>query len=99
MILPKNLRNTFEKEIQLYEEEKQMRYVTSIERFAREDALIDILEIRFNTARSELEQILEPIDDYEQLKMLLRKAVTIGSLDEFKQLVDELISQPEKDDN
>ena len=76
-----------------------MRYFTSIERFACEDSLIDILEIRFNTARSELEQILEPIDDYEQLKMLLRKAVTIGSLDEFKQLVDELISQPEKDDN
>ena len=76
-----------------------MRYFTSIERFACEDSLINILEIRFNTARSELEQILEPIDNYLQLKMLLRKAVTIGSLDEFKQLVDELISQPEKDDN
>ncbi len=76
-----------------------MRYVTSIERLTCEDNLIDILEIRFNTARSELQKMLEPIDDYEQLKMLLRKAVTIGSLDEFKQLVDELISQPEKDDN
>lgn len=95
MALPENFELGFEQEIQLYEEENQMPYVTSIERRAqakgmilkgRED-IIDVLQIRFQEVPSKLARAINKIEDEEQLKTLHRQAVTIGSLAEFEQAI------------
>ena len=95
MALPQPLDNTFEREIQRFEEETKMPYVTSIERVGiqkaiintcRED-IIDILDIRFEIVPSILREMINKIDDINQLKKLHRQAVTIASLAEFQQLI------------
>ncbi len=72
-----------------------MPYVTSIERRAqakgmilkgRED-IIDVLQIRFQEVPGKLARSINKIEDEEQLKTLLRQAVTIGSLAEFEQAI------------
>ncbi len=90
MILPKNLKNNFELEIKSYQEENKMPYVTSFERTAREDDIIMILETRFNADHNELIKILEPIDDDQQLRFLLKEAITINSVADFSELVKSL---------
>ncbi|MCL1472715.1 hypothetical protein [Argonema antarcticum] len=77
-----------------------MRYVTSIERLAREEGMIekgrediiDVLQIRFEDLPGELVQEINQIEDVEQLKTLHRQAVTIGSLAEFQDAIDRLKS-------
>ena len=95
MALPQPLDNSFQTEIKRFEEEKTMPYVTSIERLGiqtgrltscRED-VIDILEIRFEIVPSSLREMINEIDDINQLKILLKQAVTIASLAEFQQLI------------
>ncbi|MCL1468500.1 transposase [Argonema galeatum] len=100
MTLPKNLETEFRQEINSYEETNKMRYVTSIERLAREEGMIekgrediiDVLQIRFQDLPGELVQEINQIEDVEQLKTLHRQAVTIGSLAEFQQAIDRLKS-------
>jgi hypothetical protein len=95
MALPQPLDNSFQTEIKRFEEETKMPYVTSIERLGiqkgmmtrgRED-VIDILEIRFDIVPSPLIEMINKIDDINQLKKLLKQAVTIGSLADFQQLI------------
>jgi len=95
MALPQPLDNTFEREIKRFEEETKMPYVTSIERLGiqkgmmtrcRED-IIDILEIRFDIVPSPLIEMINKIDDINQLKNLLKQAVTIPSLEDFQELI------------
>lgn len=100
MTLPKNLETEFRQEINSYEETNKMRYVTSIERLAREEGMIekgrediiDVLQIRFQDLPGELVQEINQIEDVEQLKTLHRQAVTIGSLAEFQQAIERLKS-------
>jgi hypothetical protein len=95
MALPQPLDNSFQTEIKRFEEETKMPYVTSIERLGiqkgmmtrgRED-VIDILEIRFDIVPSPLIEMINKIDDINQLKILLKQAVTIASLADFQQLI------------
>ncbi|MGK7875401.1 MAG: transposase [Xenococcaceae cyanobacterium] len=97
MTLPRSWSRGFREEIRRYEEENQMRYVTSIESLAREDDIIDILETRFEDVPSELVEMLDRINDASQLKMLLKRAVTIGSLSEFRELIEPLSSESGED--
>lgn len=90
MILPKNLERNFDQEIESYKEENKMPYVTSFERLTREDDIIMILETRFNADQNELIKILEPIDDDQQLRFLLKEAITIDSVADFSELVKSL---------
>ncbi|MEY3866580.1 MAG: hypothetical protein RLZZ338_471, partial [Cyanobacteriota bacterium] len=99
MALPQPLDKSFQTEIQRFEEEKIMPYVTSIERLGiqtgrltscRED-VIDILEIRFEIVPSPLIEMINKIDDINQLKKLLKQAVTIASLADFQQLINSSI--------
>lgn len=74
-----------------------MQYVTSIERLAWEEgvlegiiekgreAVIDVLELRFGELPNELVDKINQIGDDAQLKMLLNRAVTTNSLSEFQQ--------------
>ncbi len=95
MALPQPLDNSFETEIKRFEEETKMPYVTSIERVGIQKAIINtcrediiaILDIRFEIVPSILRDMINKIDDINQLKNLHRQAVTIASLAEFQQLI------------
>lgn len=57
----------------------------------REDVL-EVLRIRFENLPSSLELVINQIEDDSVLKALHRQAVTIASLEEFEQLVAQLVS-------
>ena len=81
-----------------------MPYVTSFERLARQEGrsegisegilqgsregVIEVLEVRFEVLPSDLIEKINQIEDLELLKTLLRQGITIGSLDEFQELLE-----------
>jgi len=91
MALPQPLDNSFQTEIKRFEEEKTMPYVTSIERLGIEktmrENIISILQVRFTTVPTDLVNATNQIQDINQLKNLLKQAVTIASLADFQQLI------------
>ncbi|MBW1759053.1 MAG: hypothetical protein JRI88_01790 [Deltaproteobacteria bacterium] len=52
------------------------------------EALIDILEVRFEVISPPMVKILNDINDSSILKILRRKAVKVKSLDEFGRVID-----------
>ena len=100
MTLQKDSDNDFLEDIRRFEEKTNMQYVTSIERLAREEGLIekgredviDVLQIRFGELPNELVDKVNQIEDVTQLKMLLNRAVTANSLSEFQQAIAHLKS-------
>ncbi|HAI68702.1 MAG TPA: cytosolic protein [Gammaproteobacteria bacterium] len=98
--LPNELTLQFDDFVKEYEEAKKMRYVTTWERRgfnegvelgilqkSRED-ITDILEVRFQQVPKTLEQKLDSFDDTSWLSQLHKKAVLVGSLEEFEQLIE-----------
>ncbi len=73
-----------------------MPYVTSFERLARQEGIlqkgregvIEVLEVRFEVLSSDLIEKINQIEDLELLKTLHRQGITIGSLDEFQELLE-----------
>jgi transcriptional regulator with XRE-family HTH domain len=92
MTLPESIESEFKQEIRNFEEDLQMPYVTSIERLARiegvlqqrREDVIEVLEVRFEALPNELIERINQIEDLELLKTLLRQAITIGSVAEFQ---------------
>ena len=91
------LEESFWQEMERYEEEHKMPYITSVERIvmrrgvlqtARED-VITILEARFEEVPSPLMETIHRLEDPTLLKTLLRRAATLGSVEEFAQAVGE----------
>jgi hypothetical protein len=98
MWLPKELEREYRDEIVRYEEEKQMEYVTTIERMGIEKGLergleqgvrqgscrvlLRILRARFGEAAEALREKLAKLN-VEQLDALTDKAVVAQSLEEF----------------
>ena len=78
-----------------------MRYVTSIERLAKEEGIIqkgredviEILEIRFSEMPREIREAINGIEDESVLKTLHRRAIAISSIPEFQQLLNEVTFQ------
>ncbi|MDJ0599653.1 MAG: hypothetical protein QNJ37_12525 [Crocosphaera sp.] len=74
-----------------------MPYVTSFERLARQEGIlqgsrenvIEVLEVRFEVLPSELIEKINQIEDVELLKILHRQAITISSLDDFHELFEQ----------
>ncbi len=95
MLLSPKLATDFETKIGAYEEERKMKYVTSIERRAIErgleqgskkskrDAIMQVLTLRFNSIPTDLRLRLEEISDISQLKKLLDWAVLDPSVEIF----------------
>jgi hypothetical protein len=54
-------------------------------------SIINILQTRFNETSELVETLLEQIEDKEELQELTRQAVTINSLAEFEQLLNETL--------
>ena len=74
-----------------------MPYVTSVERIgiqkgilqkAREDVL-DVLETRFEEGPQTVVEAVNALDDPSVLKVLHKKAITVGSLEEFERVIGE----------
>jgi len=72
-----------------------MRYVTSIERIgmkkgtlkATREAVVDVLEERFGRAPQSVVEVINGMNDPSLLKSLHRSAVSLGSLEEFEQVL------------
>jgi len=93
--LPEAAEEEFKREIQHFEEENQMPYVTSVERLARQEGLsqgiiqngreviLDVLEVRFQEVPTEVIQKINEIEDPALLKTLHRQAIALGSVEQF----------------
>ncbi len=92
MALPEDLAHSFDAALERFEEEKQMPYVTSIERHGIEkgalqmarEALLDILGARFGAVSPAAAATVHASDNLARLKELLRRAATVSSPEEFE---------------
>ena len=78
MTLPESLEKRFSDEMYEYEEEMKMPYVTSVERMG------------IKKGQSMINRIGK-INDADVLKMLHKKAIIVGSLKEFKEIVNNVL--------
>ncbi|WP_242044508.1 hypothetical protein [Anabaena azotica] len=100
MVLPRELALSFTTEVKSYQEVQRMRYVTSIERFAKEEGIvetaresvIEVLDTRFGEVPTSIVEAINKIDQPSLLKTLLKRAIAIPSTTEFQQLLDNLTS-------
>ncbi|WP_179048557.1 hypothetical protein [Nostoc sp. TCL26-01] len=102
MSLPEELANNFKTELRTEEEAGRMRYVTSIERLAKQEgreegrvetareSIIEVLEVRFREIPNPILEKINGINDVSLLRVLLRQAIAIPSLDAFSALIDEI---------
>ncbi|HLO86140.1 MAG TPA: transposase [Nostocaceae cyanobacterium] len=109
MVLPKELASSFKTEVYNYQEARKMRYVTSIERLAKEegieegielgiiqmgqDSLREVLETRFGEVPSAIIEAVNQINDAALLKTLLKRAIAIPTLTDFQQLLNNSITE------
>jgi hypothetical protein len=97
MALPSELEKQFDDELSAFEEERQMPYVTSVERRAtlqatlktRQDSIIDALEVRFGSLPEAVVNQVIQLNDVDQLQALFKQAILVDSIDAFQQLLDE----------
>ncbi|MBD2179909.1 hypothetical protein [Aerosakkonema funiforme] len=102
MALTRELQQQFKQEVDRYQEERKMRFLSRIEedaieegiqqerqytlQFAREN-VIEILQMRFQEIPPEFSEALNKINDLSVLKQLHRQAITVSSIAEFQQLI------------
>lgn len=75
-----------------------MRYVTSIERLAKEEGIVEnaresiitVLETRFGEVPSSIIEVINRIEEPSVLKMLHKSAIAIPYTTEFQQVLDSL---------
>jgi hypothetical protein len=107
MVLPEELARSFKAEVRSYEEVQRMRYVTSIERLAKEEGIeegmlltnrenvIKILQTRFGVVPEPVVQVINGIENMSMLETLFTSAITIGSIEEFQMVLNESTSKGE----
>lgn len=93
MALPSELENQFDNELSVFEEERQMPYVTSVERRAvlkaKQASIVDALEVRFGTIPKKITDQVAQLRDSDQLQVLFREAILVESVDAFQKLLNE----------
>jgi hypothetical protein len=90
--LPKLKALEFKKELELFEEDRRMPYVTSTEMIAREEgllenakeAVLEVLEVRFGNIASVIKEKITGCGDLNRLRKAHRQAVLVKSLNEFE---------------
>lgn len=105
MVLPEELKLSFQEIAKSYEEVGRMRFVSYLEELAiehgieqgilrkgRED-VIEILEIRFGEVPSSIVEVINGINQTSVLKTLLRRAISIESISEFQQFLEQVLSE------
>ena len=99
MQLPPELETKFQRDLEDYEEQNHMPYVTSIERMAEArgkaegkaegrllskiETLLLLLETRFGVVDSNLAKMIQAIETEELLNLLHKQAVLAATIDEF----------------
>ncbi len=104
LILPKELENQFDDAIKPYEECQKMPYVTSFERRGMEkgalqtarEAVLDILQLRFQEVSQALTDRVNTLDDLQLLRELHKHSATVSSLAAFRQFMDAAGKSPKK---
>ena len=95
MTLPEELQQSFEEQLNRYQEERRMPVLSHMEirgmqrgivQTARESVL-EVLTVRFEVVPSEVIDTINQIEDVSVLKQLLRDAIAINSMVEFQQLL------------
>jgi hypothetical protein len=74
-----------------------MRYVTSIERLAKQEGklekaredVVKILKTRFGEVPEQIASLINTMNDLPMLERFFTSAITINSIEEFQQLLDE----------
>jgi hypothetical protein len=90
--LPEGLEQQFRQDLDRFEEERRMPYVTSVERLARaegrEEGMVDaiavVLETKFGRAGKRLLPRVRAMRDVEKLRTLTRTLLVADTLDEVK---------------
>jgi hypothetical protein len=102
--LPEVAEQEFQREIQRFEEENQMPYITSVERLARMEGIsqgvaegilqqrkedvLEVLEVRFGEVPPQIVQKVNFIEDPATLKTLHREAIAIGAIEQFAEYLE-----------
>jgi hypothetical protein len=105
MALPNAAQQRFDKFVSQYEEDHNVRFVTSIERTAlakgvqqgvqqgvlqkSPEAVVEILATRFRRVSKVLQKKIQTLNDTSLLSQLLKEAVLVESIQAFEQLVDQ----------
>lgn len=109
MTLPEELQRGFEEQLSRYQEERQMPLLSRMELRAMQrgieqgavqnarEAVLEVLEIRFEAVPPELIEAVNQIEDISVLKQLHRQAIALDSLEAFQQLLFPIESQGEDD--
>jgi hypothetical protein len=91
LTLPLDLEREFRQSVEQLEEEQRMQYVTSFERIARIESLLEGIELglklRFGTEGLSLLPEISTIEDVEQLRAVLAGLETASNLDELRQII------------
>jgi hypothetical protein len=98
MALPEELQQSFEEKLTRYEEERQMPLLSRMEerglqrgleqtRQILRTSLINILQVRFETVLPEVIAAINSLEDISELQRLLMVSVTINSVADFGQLL------------
>ncbi len=105
MTLPEELEQSFTLEMTNYEEDTKMPYITPLERFAiakgrkegilekGRESVIEILETRFDSVPEYLVETINQINNEGVLKVLFKRAITIASLGEFQEFMNQQLSE------
>lgn len=95
MTLSEDLQLKFEDKLTKYQEERKVPLLTNIERRAiartaketYQENILNLLQVRFNSVPKSIEDSLKKIDDLAFLKQLLISTISVKSLEEFEQLI------------
>lgn len=97
MSLPEQLQRRFEVKLTSYQEERQMPVLSRMElrgmqagilQTARESVL-EVLDVRFEVVPTEVIEAVKQIEDPSVLKRLHRQAISITSIEEFQQVLEQ----------
>ncbi|MGE0082850.1 MAG: hypothetical protein AB7S75_00370 [Desulfococcaceae bacterium] len=90
--LPEDMEKQFQDELTQITEEKKMPYVTSIERLAKKEGmlqtakemLLDVVSARFRSVPEDVLHVIGSINFIETLRSLIRQAAVCENLDDFR---------------
>jgi hypothetical protein len=93
MTLPRELEQEFQSELRQYQEERQMPYITSVERLAKEEerrqVIENLLRFRFGDLDDQLVNVIEPLlnlsaDEYTRLLLTVSREELIERFVNFE---------------
>ena len=92
MTLPDELKKSFSQRIIAYEEERKMKFISSVEELGMEkgmltearEMVVEVLTARFSQIPEKIVKALSTIDDRNVLKKLVKKAVLAQSIEQFE---------------